>query len=124
MAQPAGLAALSALLLLLFPGIRPPSRDDRHSPARRRHVRRPAVRRRRGLIAGGLLFMPLVFDGVDGEIARATFRSSPAGAALDTGVDMATNLAFMLGVTINLGLSEGREACWSAAGDSSSSPSD
>ena len=64
-----------------------------------------------GLIVGGLLFQAAsVFDGVDGEIARATFRSSPAGAALDTGVDMATNLSFMLGVTINLGLSEGREA--------------
>jgi 1L-myo-inositol 1-phosphate cytidylyltransferase / CDP-L-myo-inositol myo-inositolphosphotransferase len=57
-----------------------------------------------GLIAGGLLFHAAsVFDGVDGEIARATFRSSPAGAALDSVVDIATNLLFILGVTINLG---------------------
>ena len=56
-----------------------------------------------GLIAGGLLFHAAsIFDGVDGEMARATFRSSPAGAALDSAVDMATNFLFILGVTINL----------------------
>ncbi len=56
-----------------------------------------------GLIAGGLLFHAAsVFDGVDGEIARATFRSSPAGATLDGIVDVATNFLFVLGVTANL----------------------
>lgn len=56
-----------------------------------------------GLIAGGLLFHAAsVFDGVDGEIARATFRSSQAGATLDGVVDVATNFGFILGVTLNL----------------------
>jgi CDP-L-myo-inositol myo-inositolphosphotransferase len=56
-----------------------------------------------GLIAGGLLFHAAsIFDGVDGEIARATFRSTKAGAMLDSMVDIATNLAFVLGVTVNL----------------------
>jgi len=57
-----------------------------------------------GAIAGGLLFHAAsVFDGVDGEIARATFRSSPAGAALDSAVDTATTLLFVAGLAINLG---------------------
>jgi 1L-myo-inositol 1-phosphate cytidylyltransferase / CDP-L-myo-inositol myo-inositolphosphotransferase len=57
-----------------------------------------------GLIAGGVLFQAAsIFDGVDGEIARSTFRTSPAGAILDTVVDVATNLLFIVGVTINLG---------------------
>lgn len=56
-----------------------------------------------GLIAGGLLFHAAsVFDGVDGEIARATWRTSPAGAVFDTAVDLTTNLLFIAGVTINL----------------------
>jgi CDP-L-myo-inositol myo-inositolphosphotransferase len=54
-----------------------------------------------GLIAGGLLFhLASVIDGVDGEIARATYRSSARGAAFDTTVDMATNLCFYLGFTV------------------------
>ncbi|MGQ0558349.1 MAG: CDP-alcohol phosphatidyltransferase family protein [Sphingosinicella sp.] len=56
-----------------------------------------------GLIAGGLLFHAAsVFDGVDGEMARATFRSSPAGATIDNAVDIATNVLFLLGLTWNL----------------------
>ncbi|MFL6844456.1 MAG: CDP-alcohol phosphatidyltransferase family protein [Allosphingosinicella sp.] len=55
-----------------------------------------------GLVLGGLLFhVASVVDGVDGEIARATFRESRSGAALDTAVDMATNLLFYLGVTLS-----------------------
>ena len=57
-----------------------------------------------GLALGGLLFQTAsILDGVDGEIARATFRTSDAGAALDTTVDMITNLFFVLGLTIGLG---------------------
>ncbi len=64
-----------------------------------------------GLIAGGLLFHAAsVFDGVDGEIARATFRSSAAGATIDTVVDIATNLLFILGVTIGLAARVGPQA--------------
>lgn len=56
-----------------------------------------------GLIAGALLFhLASVVDGVDGEMARATYRSSRMGAIMDTSVDMATNLIFTLGVTIGL----------------------
>jgi CDP-L-myo-inositol myo-inositolphosphotransferase len=56
-----------------------------------------------GLALGGVLFhVASVIDGVDGEIARATFREARRGAVLDTAVDMATNLLFYLGVTIAL----------------------
>jgi CDP-L-myo-inositol myo-inositolphosphotransferase len=59
-----------------------------------------------GLIAGGLLFQAAsIVDGVDGEIARATFRTTRVGAALDTAIDAATNWLFILGVGINLDLS-------------------
>jgi len=56
-----------------------------------------------GIVIGALLFhLASVVDGVDGEMARATFRSSRLGAVMDTTVDMATHLLFTLGVTIGL----------------------
>lgn len=56
-----------------------------------------------GLIAGALLFQTAsIIDGVDGEIARATFRSSDSGALADSLVDAATNIGFIGGVVINL----------------------
>ena len=56
-----------------------------------------------GLIAGALLFQfASIVDGVDGETARATFRSSARGAMLDSMTDAATNLAFIAGVAFNL----------------------
>lgn len=56
-----------------------------------------------GLMAGALLFQAAsVVDGVDGEIARATFQSSPAGARLDSLIDAGTNLAFIAGTSFNL----------------------
>jgi phosphatidylglycerophosphate synthase len=56
-----------------------------------------------GLILGGILFhLVSVLDGVDGEIARATYRSSASGAALDTAVDMATNLSFYFAFTLSM----------------------
>ena len=58
---------------------------------------------RSGLVAGAVLFQGAsVFDGVDGEIARATYRTSRTGAALDSAIDAATNVAAMLGLAINL----------------------
>ena len=58
-----------------------------------------------GLIAGAVLFqLASIVDGIDGEIARATFRTSPEGAAWDSGVDAATNLGFLAGVIANLWL--------------------
>ena len=60
---------------------------------------------RAGLITGGLLFHAAsVFDGVDGEVARATFRASRQGAALDSLIDAGTNALMLVGVTINLAL--------------------
>lgn len=56
-----------------------------------------------GAVLGALLFQAAsIFDGVDGEIARATFRTSPAGARLDSLIDAATNLAFVAGLSVNL----------------------
>jgi phosphatidylglycerophosphate synthase len=64
----------------------------------------------KALIEGGLLFQAAsVLDGVDGEIARASYRSSVPGAMLDTGVDMATNLLFYLGSTVCLTHLYGRQ---------------
>jgi CDP-L-myo-inositol myo-inositolphosphotransferase len=56
-----------------------------------------------GIVTGCLLFHATsVVDGLDGEIARAKFLSSRRGAAWDTGVDMATNLLFIVGLMISL----------------------
>lgn len=56
-----------------------------------------------GLIAGALLFHAAsVIDGVDGEIARATKRSSEFGAKLDTIIDGITNLSFLCLASLNL----------------------
>ena len=58
---------------------------------------------RAGLIAGGLLFHAAsVLDGVDGEIARATYRATSRGAVLDSVVDMGTNLLFYIALTVSL----------------------
>lgn len=55
-----------------------------------------------GLVAGAVLFqIASVVDGIDGEIARATFRSSKAGASLDSLIDAFTNIAFLGGAGYN-----------------------
>jgi phosphatidylglycerophosphate synthase len=43
-----------------------------------------------------------IVDGFDGEVARAKFLSSRRGASFDTGVDMATNILFIIGLTLGL----------------------
>ena len=56
-----------------------------------------------GLVLGAVLFQAAsVFDGVDGEIARATFRATPLGASMDSLVDAAVNILFFVGVIANL----------------------
>ncbi len=56
-----------------------------------------------GLVAGAILFQAAsIIDGVDGEIARATQRSSRLGATLDSVTDGLTNLGFIFGITANL----------------------
>ncbi len=55
-----------------------------------------------GLLAGAVLFqIASVVDGIDGEIARATFRSSKAGASLDSIIDAVPNVAFLAGAGYN-----------------------
>ena len=62
-----------------------------------------------GLIAGALLFQAAsIADGIDGEIARATFRASHSGARIDSLVDAATNIGFIAGVVINLWIAGSR----------------
>lgn len=61
-----------------------------------------------GLVAGAVLFqLASIADGIDGEIARATHRSSARGASLDSITDGLTNCGFLLGAGINL-LMQGR----------------
>jgi CDP-L-myo-inositol myo-inositolphosphotransferase len=78
---------------------------------------------RPGLVWGGLLFhFASIFDGVDGEVARATYRTSDRGALLDSAVDMATNLLFYLGITVSLtrfyGASQAMVGGWAVAAGS------
>lgn len=56
-----------------------------------------------GLLAGaGLFHLASVVDGVDGEMARTTFRSSRLGAMWDSLTDALTNFAFLVGLAANL----------------------
>jgi CDP-L-myo-inositol myo-inositolphosphotransferase len=56
-----------------------------------------------GLLIGAVLFQAAsILDGVDGEIARATFRTSAGGAMADSLVDAVTNIGFIAGVVVNL----------------------
>jgi CDP-L-myo-inositol myo-inositolphosphotransferase len=56
-----------------------------------------------GLVAGAVLFqLASIADGIDGEIARATHRSSARGASLDSVTDGLTNCGFLLGAGVNL----------------------
>lgn len=69
-----------------------------------------------GLILGAILFQTAsMLDGVDGEMARATFRTSRHGATLDSAVDMATNFLFVLGLTIHLALRDRDAIGWIGA---------
>jgi CDP-L-myo-inositol myo-inositolphosphotransferase len=51
-------------------------------------------------LAGFLFHLASAFDGVDGEMARATLGESKLGAWVDTAVDNSTYLACLIGVTI------------------------
>lgn len=54
------------------------------------------------LIGGALFHLTSVFDGVDGELARLKFKSSPFGQWLDTLVDNLTYLAALAGIIIGI----------------------
>jgi CDP-L-myo-inositol myo-inositolphosphotransferase len=101
--------AISAFLLTRFPEIRPNHATAGTAAVALLMFASLIFGGLPGLIAGGLLFhFASVLDGVDGEIARATYRSSPSGAVLDSVVDMATNLLFYVGITISLFRAYGR----------------
>ena len=56
-----------------------------------------------GAVAGAVLFqLASIVDGVDGEVARATHRSSARGAMMDSVVDALTNIGFIAGLSWNL----------------------
>ena len=56
-----------------------------------------------GAVAGAVLFqIASIVDGVDGEVARATHRSSARGAMLDSVTDAFTNIGFIAGLSWNL----------------------
>lgn len=66
-----------------------------------------------GLVLGGILFQAAsILDGVDGEMARATWRTSAAGATMDSAVDIATNLLFVSALTVNLAMRDGPVIAW------------
>lgn len=66
-----------------------------------------------GLMLGGILFQAAsVVDGVDGEMARATFRATDFGKTLDSAIDMATNFLFVLALTLHLGRHGGHFPHW------------
>lgn len=90
-------------LLLRWPGIRPIHATLLTALIALVMTAALTLRGEIGLIVGAILFqLASIVDGVDGEIARATFRTSPEGARLDSLVDAATNLAFLAGVSWNV----------------------
>jgi CDP-L-myo-inositol myo-inositolphosphotransferase len=55
------------------------------------------------IVLGGLLYQIVsTVDGVDGEIARSTYRFSARGALLDTICDMLANFGFAIGLMVGL----------------------
>jgi CDP-L-myo-inositol myo-inositolphosphotransferase len=69
-----------------------------------------------GLILGAILFQAAsVLDGVDGEMARATWRTSMEGASLDSLIDMTINFLFVLGLTIHLAVRDHDAIGWIGA---------
>ncbi|MEZ5695873.1 MAG: CDP-alcohol phosphatidyltransferase family protein [Sphingomonadaceae bacterium] len=69
-----------------------------------------------GLVIGAILFqLASIVDGVDGEMARATFRSSARGAMMDSLTDALTNLGFIGGVSYNVWASGDTQAGFAGA---------
>lgn len=107
---------ISAFLLDAFPAIRPIHVTLFNALLALAMVPILVLGGHAGLILGGIMFHAAsVLDGVDGEMARATWRSSPQGATLDSIIDIATNLLFVTGLTINLALRDGDYIGWLGA---------
>jgi CDP-L-myo-inositol myo-inositolphosphotransferase len=70
----------------------------------------------RGLILGAIIYQAAsILDGVDGEMARATWRTSAEGASLDSLIDMTINFLFVLGLTIHLAVRDQDAIGWIGA---------
>ncbi|MGH3033447.1 MAG: NTP transferase domain-containing protein [Gaiellaceae bacterium] len=68
------------------------------------------------LVAGGVLTqMASVVDGVDGELARASLRASPAGAFLDSVLDRMADAALLAALALAAGLDTATWAALAAA---------
>lgn len=90
-------------LMLMFPGARPMHGTIGTALLGIAMIAALLTGSKTGMIWGALLFQAAsIFDGVDGEMARVTFRSSRQGAALDSTIDIITNLAFLAGLTYSL----------------------
>ncbi len=55
-----------------------------------------------GVVAGIIIQLASIIDGVDGEIARATGRSSKAGAFLDSMMDRLADIAIITAIATRL----------------------
>ena len=94
---------LSQLLLLIAPGVRPWQMTLVVAAVAIAMLAALLFGGKAGLVWGSVLFhVASVLDGVDGEIARASHRSSQAGAVLDTRVDMLTNIGYFVAVSVAL----------------------
>lgn len=94
---------ISALLLRHLPGIRPSHATAVVAAVAVAMMACLLFGGAAGLIAGGVLFhVASVLDGVDGELARVGYRTSAAGRALDTRVDMLSNIGYFVGITVAL----------------------
>jgi 1L-myo-inositol 1-phosphate cytidylyltransferase / CDP-L-myo-inositol myo-inositolphosphotransferase len=68
------------------------------------------------LLAGGVLTqIASIVDGVDGEIARASLRASPAGAFLDSVLDRVADAALLAGLALAAGPNTATWAALTAA---------
>ncbi len=68
------------------------------------------------LVVGGVLVQAAsVFDGCDGEVARATLRTSPAGAFLDATLDRVGDAAVLVALAVAAGLDSVTWAALAAA---------
>ncbi len=66
------------------------------------------------LIGGALFHFTSVLDGVDGELARLKFKSSPFGQWLDTMVDNLSYLVALAGIVIGIYRNGATDAVWIA----------
>jgi CDP-L-myo-inositol myo-inositolphosphotransferase len=65
------------------------------------------------LVLGGILYQWVsIFDGVDGELARLTYRWTREGAWFDTLLDWIGNVMFFVGISVGLWQVHGNLYAW------------